>query len=327
MDYPPWNHSDRRACNGTSDWPEMTCRLFVTLVLVLLISACSIQKLAVDALADSLAASGDVYASDEDPELVRDALPFALKTIEGLLAEMPDHRQLLLSACSGFVGYANAFVQVEAEQLEEIDYRESERQYARALALYLRGRDYCFRSMELQWSGIVDRLSKSPETAVEAFGEQDVSLVFWTGAAWGSAISIGMDRPDLVADFPAVRALMDRALALDESFDRGAIHGVLITLNSLPESMGGSPERARFHFERAVELSDGLSVGPYVSLAESVVVAEQDWQEFRDLLETALAIDPDKAPSIRLLNAIGQQRAQWLLDRIDVFFIEYPIEE
>ena len=76
-----------------------------------------------------------------------------------------------------------------------------------------------------------------------------------------------------------------------------------------------------------MELSDGLSVGPYVSLAESVVVAEQDWQEFRDLLETALAIDPNRAPSIRLLNTIGQQRAEWLLERIDLFFIDYPAED
>jgi len=302
---------------------QLTCLL----ALVLVMGACSIQNLAVNALADSLAASGDVYASDEDPELVRAALPFALKTIEGLLEEMPDHRQLLLSACSGFTGYANAFVQVEAEQLEEIDYRESERQYARALALYLRARDYCFRSLELEWPGIVDSLSTDPVRAVDVFESQDVSLIFWTGAAWGGAIGIGMDRPDLVADFPAVRALMDRALVLDESFDHGAIHGVLITLNSLPESMGGSPDQARVHFERAVELSDGLSVGPYVSLAESVVVAEQNWQEFRDLLETALAIDPDEAPSIRLLNAIGQQRAEWLLERIDLFFIDYPVED
>ena len=288
---------------------------------------CSIQNLAVNALADSLAASGDVYASDEDPELVRAALPFALKTIEGLLAEMPEHRQLLLSACSGFTGYANAFVQVEAEKLEEIDYRESERQYARALALYLRGRDYCFRSLELGWPGIVERLSTDPGAAVGVFEKPDVPLIFWTGAAWGGAIAIGMDRPDLVADFPAVQALMGRAVSLDEAFDHGALHGVLITLSSLPESMGGSPEQARVHFERAVELSQGLSVGPYVSLAESVVVAEQDWREFRDLLETALGIDPDAAPSIRLLNTIGQQRAQWLLDRIDLYFIDYPVED
>jgi predicted anti-sigma-YlaC factor YlaD len=302
-------------------------RVALLVGLATLVPGCSIQNLAVDALADSLAASGDVYASDEDPELVRDALPFALKTIEGLLAEMPEHRGLLLSACSGFTGYANAFVQVDAERLEEVDYRESERQYARALALYLRARDYCFRSLEEGWPGIVGRLTIDPVAAVRVFERDDVPLIFWTGAAWGGAISIGMDRPDLVADVPAVQALMNRALALDEAWDHGAVHGVLISLNSLPESLGGSPDKARYHFERAVELSHGASVGPYVSLAEGIVVSEQNWQEFQELLETALAIDPEAAPSIRLLNVIGQQRAAWLLDRIDHYFIDYPAED
>ena len=327
MDYLSCKHVDRQGGSRLAGRFAVDLQLALVAALVLLMGGCSIQKLAVNALGDSLASSGDVFTSDEDPELVRDAMPFTMKTIEMLLAESPDNRQLLLSACSLFTGYANLFVQVEAERLEEIDYQESERQYRRALGLYLRGRDYCFRSLELQWPGIIDRLATDPTAAVEVFEIEDVSLIFLTGASWGGAIAIGMDRPDLVADFPAVRALMDRALVLDESYDQGAIHGVLITLNSLPESMGGSPDRARFHFERAVELSDGLSVGPYVSLAESVVVAEQNWEEFRDLLETALSIDPDEAPAIRLLNTIGQQRAQWLLERIDLFFIDYPIEE
>ena len=81
-----------------------------------------------------------------------------------------------------------------------------------------------------------------------------------------------------------VRALMQRALQLDEAYDLGAIHGVLIALEALPEAMGGSPQRARKHFDRAVELSRGLSVGPYVTLASTVVVAEQDWQEFQHRL-------------------------------------------
>ena len=293
-------------------------------VLLLSLSGCSIRSMAINSLADSLAASGDVFASDEDPELVRDATPFALKTIESLLAERPDHAQLLLAACSGFTQYAYAFVQVDAEQLQEDDYEESERQYDRAQALYLRGRDYCFRLLENKWPGIVGELSTTPESAVEVFDKSDVELIFWTGASWGAAIAIGQDRPDLVADLPAVKALMGRALVLDEAFDQGAIHGALISLNALPEAMGGSPERARHHFQRAVQLSSGASAGPYVSLAQGVVVVEQNWQEFQSLLETAVAIDPETAPSIRLVNAIEQERAQWLLERIALYFVDYP---
>lgn len=299
----------------------------MSVLLALALPGCSIRSMAIDSLADSLAGSGDVFAADEDPELVRDATPFALKTIETLLAEKPKHQQLLLSACSGFTQYAYAFVQVEAEQMQEEDYRESEKQYQRALALYLRGRDYCFRLLEAKWPGILERLTQDPGSAVGVFRADDVELIFWTGAAWGGAISIGQDRPELVADLPAVQALMTRALELDEGFDRGAIHGVLISLYALPEAMGGSPDQARHHFQRAVDLSAGASAGPYVSLAESVVISEQDWQEFQALLGEALAVDPELDPSIRLLNAIEQERARWLLDRIDLYFVDYPLAE
>jgi len=97
------------------------------LVVALLLSGCSIRGLAINALADSLAASGDVYAADGDPELIRQATPFALTTIEGLLAEKPDHPSLLLSACRGFTQYAYAFVELDAERLQESDFEAAER--------------------------------------------------------------------------------------------------------------------------------------------------------------------------------------------------------
>ena len=308
----------------TSKLDQRVGSLSALSLLLLASMGCSVRSIAINSLADALAESGDVYAADGDPELVADATPFALKTIESLLAEKPDHPQLLLSACSGFTQYAYAFVQVEAERLQEDDYRESERQYQRALNLYLRGRDYCFRRLENEWPGIIGKLKTDPGAAVGVFGRDDVEVIFWSGAAWGGAIAIGQDRPDLVADLPAVQSLMERALELDETFDGGAIHGVMIALYALPEAMGGSPTQAREHFERAVEISGGTSAGPYVSLATTVVVAEQDWQEYRDLLQTALAIDPSRAPEIRLVNTIEQRRARWLLDRIDHYFLDYP---
>lgn len=287
---------------------------------------CSIRGLAVNALADSLAASGDVFASDEDPELVRDALPFALKTIETLLEEKPRHQGLLLSACQGFTQYAHAFVESESERLEEEDYAASRRERERALKLYLRARDYCLRSLEIESPGIRGRLEAEPAGALAGFGVEKVPLLFWTGAAWGSAVSLGQDKPTIVVDLPAVRALMDRALELDETYDRGAVHAAMIALEALPEAMGGSPERARRHFERAVELSRGRDAGPYVTLAESVVVAAQDWREFQRLLELALAVDPDAEPRLRLANTLAQRRARWLLDRIGDLFFAYEDE-
>jgi predicted anti-sigma-YlaC factor YlaD len=156
--------------------------------------------------------------------------------------------------------------------------------------------------------------------AVARARKDDVPLLYWTAAAWGAAISLGIDRPDLAVDFPSVRALADRALALDATWNKGAIHELMITLDSLPEALGGNPQRARDHFKTAIEMQKGLSPGPYVTLATGVSVPAQDRPEYERLLKEALAIDPEKDPSNRLVTLVYQRRARVLLDRIDEKF-------
>jgi predicted anti-sigma-YlaC factor YlaD len=118
-----------------------------------------------------------------------------------------------------------------------------------------------------------------------------------------------------------VRALLECALQLDESWNAGALHEAMITIESL-ELLGGSEDRARRHFERAVLLQRGHSPGPFVALAMGVSVGNQDRAEFERLLGDALAIDPNADPSNRLGTIITQDRARWLLDHIDALFSE-----
>jgi len=297
-------------------------RTALALSLVLAGAGCSLRSMAVNTIADTLAESSAAYASDNDPELVRSALPFSLKTIESLLVTSPNHKGLLLSACSGFASYANLFIDTEAVLVEYADFARAAELKARALKMYVRARDYCLRRLELGYAGITRRLQVDPHAAVQVAGIEDVPVLFWLGATWGLAISRASGQPALAADLPAVRALMERALQLDEGFDRGAIHGAMIVLEALPEAMGASPDRARRHFERAVELSDGLSAGPYVTYASSVLVAQQNRKQFVELLERALAIDPDAAPPMRLQNLISQELARHLLTHVDDLFLE-----
>jgi hypothetical protein len=62
---------------------------------LLLLAGCSVRQVAVNWIGDALAGGGGVYASDDDPELIREALPFGLKTFESLLESAPEHRGLL----------------------------------------------------------------------------------------------------------------------------------------------------------------------------------------------------------------------------------------
>ncbi len=297
-------------------------------VLVLLLAVasvgCSVRGMAVNAMADAMSASGDGFATDNDPELVRDAVPFALKTMESLLAEPPEHEGLLLALTRGFTQYGYAFIEVEAIPFQNRQPSEYRERMARALRMYVRARDYGLRLLDLRRPGMPDALRMNPDSAAALTRPDDVPAMYWTAAAWGAAIAAGSDDPALLADFPAVRALLRRSIELDPSYDDGALHEAMIALESVSPLMGGSPERARAHFERAVSLSDGQKAGPYVSLASGVAVAQQDRREFEGLLEKALEVDPDAEPRFRLANLIAQRRARYLLERADYLFFSDP---
>ena len=290
--------------------------------MAVVLGGCSLRRVAVNVAGNALASGGAGWASDEDPELVREALPFALKTMESLLAQSPRHRGLLLGACSGFTQYAYAFVQSEADYLEAADLAAATAMRARAQKLFLRARDYGLRGLEVDHPGLRQGLQRD-QAAVEAVREpQAVALLYWTGVAWGAAISLQKDNADLVADLPVTAALVRRALALDERFGGGAGYDFFIAYEGgRPAAAGGSVERARMAFERAVELSGGRRAAPYVGFAETVCVATQDRPEFERLLNLALAIDVRIPGPDRLANLLAQRRARWLLGRIDELFI------
>jgi len=285
-------------------------------------SSCSLKTMAMNTVAGALSSTGDVFTRDNDPDLVRGALPFALKLYETLLDSLPKNADLLVATCSGFTEYGYAFVETDADVLGEAHHDEAKALRERALKMYVRAHDYCLRAMEVRYPGIRQRLMKDSAAALAKTKKQDVPMLYWTAASWGAAISLGVDQPDLVIDLPTVRALAERALALDDTWNHGAIHEAMISLESLPEALGGSPERARQHFTRAVEIQNGSSPGPYVALAKGVAVPAQNREEFTTLLNQALAIDPEKDPSNRLVTLITQRRARALLDQIDALILK-----
>lgn len=302
--------------------PVLRSPLFPLILIGLMAQGCSVQQFAVDRLGDALAGGGETFSSDDDPELVKAAAPFSLKLMETLLAESPRHEKLLLAAAKGFVQYGYAFVQQEADKAADVDFAESERLNRRARNLYLRARNYALRGLEVRHSGIVDKLRQDPEEALRPARKRDVPLLYWTAAAWGAAISVSKDDPDLIADQPIVEALIDRALALDAEFESGAIHAFLISYEMARQGAEGPPEkRSREHFLQAVSLSQGQLAGPYVTFAEAVCVYQQNVDEFRTLLEEALAVDVDARPEWRLENLVMQERAGWLLAKTDELFL------
>ncbi|MAG69887.1 MAG: TRAP transporter TatT component family protein [Vicinamibacterales bacterium] len=289
------------------------------------LSGCSLKTYAINMVGDALAEGDSVYESDEDLELVGDALPFGLKLTESLLVESPEHRGLLLTACRGFTLYSYAYVDYPAEVAMETDITRGRVMRDRARRLYLRALGYCLRGLERDHRGFGARLVGEPDAAAAAIEpgdeDRDLPLMYWTAAALGLGISVSPGSAAMLARLPEVEAVLERALELDEAWDSGALHEFMVVFaGAVPRPT--DYDEIRRHYDRALALSGGRSAGLHVAYAEAVSVPTQDSAEFREMMDLALAVDPDEDPDNRLVNLIAQRRATWLLDRIEDLFLE-----
>jgi predicted anti-sigma-YlaC factor YlaD len=310
--------------------PALQPELFPGLILLLpalvalcALTGCSVRQVALNQAADALAGSGTAFASDDDPDLIRDAAPFSLKLMDSVLEDNPKHVGLLTAAAKGYTQYAFAFVQQDGEELEDTDVAHATERFNRARRLYLRARRYALRGLDSAHLGMVAALEHDPRIAVKQAQPQDVPLLYWSAASTGAWIGLSKDDATAVAQLPVMEALIDRALELDESWDQGAIHTFLISYELVRAQRGADPvARSRAHFERAIALSHGKQAAPYVALAESVSVSQQNRAEFERLLQQALAVDIEAERESRLANMVMQRRARWLLSRTDQLFTE-----
>jgi predicted anti-sigma-YlaC factor YlaD len=219
--------------------------------------------------------------------------------------------------------YANAFVQGPAERLPQARYAEREEAKERAKRLYLRGLNLLYRGLELKYPGF--SASFQGGTLGEFLPKmtiKDIPALYWSAAGGLSAFSLNPFDMTLGVRIPEFLALVNRAYELNPDYNSGALDEFLLLFHaSIPESMGGDKSKIDFHYQNALEKSQGGSAGTYVSYAQAVLIPAQNYDKFKELLDTALAIDVNKNPSTRLVNILAQQKARYLLDSAYMFFI------
>jgi len=276
---------------------------------LILLAGCSPKQMSLNRMAYALASATSVYESDNDVEFVRVAAPSTLKTIEMLLSQSPDHPELLLTACSGFTQYSYGFLHVESE-VRAADPAAAADLRSRAGRMYQRARGYCLHGLEVRHPGMtLKALAADPAATLKAATVDDVPWLYWTAAAWGADLALAPNQMLRITEVASVRALLNRAKALNDSWEQGAIYEGLIAFDALPPLLGGSPAAARADFDKAMQLSDRKSVFAYVALAATIT----DPAEKKRLLESALAIDVAALTSRRLTNLIAQRYARALL--------------
>lgn len=255
-------------------------------------------------IANSLAKA---ILSQNDQDTVREGGPAYLLLFDGLIEADPSNPQLLMSGSSLYVSYATAFVEdpERARRLTDKGFRYSARAICRlrpaACGVYLR-----------PYSEYVDFLATTDRS--------DVPALYQLGTSWAARIETHRDDWNAIADIPKVEATLRRVVALDETYEDGAAHAYLGALAIImPPTLGGRPEQARTHFERAIELSGGRNLMIKVNFAERYgrVMFDRDLHD--RLLREVLAASPN-APELTLVNTLAKDRARTLLETADDYF-------
>ncbi len=288
--------------------------------MVIFIIGCSPKKLLLkqfDGVFDSIEY---VYLTDDDPQLVKEAFPFNLKIIEILLNQDPDNREMLLTALSSFTMYAYGFLMEDAEKLSIDDYKAGNEVYDRANKLFKRAMQYGLHGMELKYPEFTIWLEKR-EIEKNPFVEEDITYLYWLSAALGGLIASSHGNPIYVVDLPKVGWLLEKSMAIDESWNNGALYSAMISFTmSRPDAVENREQVARDYFNKAVQASSGEDCSVFVRYAESVCINNQNKDEFIENLNYVLNFNVESAKELRLTNTMAKSRAKWLMGRIDELF-------
>ena len=313
-----------------------------------MLSCASVRRSAVRSVSDMLSSPGgtSAFTSDDDPQLVADSLPLALKLHEILLDQDTENAALAAATGRNYVMYSGAFVQIPAQMIEDEYWREADEARRRAKKLFRRGRKYLLQSLDMNHDDFLVTLETGDyDGAMAMLTEDDASTAYWAALAWLGMASTDPFDIELATTLDKAVLLLLRSLELDET--NSGIHDVMIQVHlTLPSAVTAamrdrSPvtaafmdtyydaagvdkepqNRAFYHYYRALSLSEGADASPHITMATAMSMKDQDVKGFRRYLNQALAIDPEAHPDRRLMTIIYQEKAQWLLDNIENFFL------
>ena len=280
--------------------------IFFTLAIV---AACIPNKqMTVGSAATLLEDVSDSASKQSDLRVIREGMPAYLMLIDGMVEAVPRNARLLLTAAQAYASFASAFVE------------ETDTEYARTL--YEKAKKYALRALELR--GLKNPVLKpfdAFEEALNRLGKDDVPYMFWTATCWGSWIQLSLGSMAAVAELPRVEALMKRVLVLDEQFYFGGPHLFMgIWFASRPKMAGGDLTRARYHFQKALEFSQGKFLMTQVYYADQYARKTFDKKLFVATLQSVLETPADIIPKLTLLNTVAHKKAKELLEQVDSYF-------
>ncbi len=282
----------------------MSRTLAAALVAILVSGCASLINSATSRMADNVTLA---ILNQDDLETVRAGAPAYMLMIDGLIAGSPDEADLLLSGAKLYGSYTTAFID-EPERAQRLAERALE--YAQR-ALCLEVRAVC--------AALDEKLAEF-RLSLATTDRGDLKVLYGFAAAWAGWIEVNARDWNAIARVSKMAALFEHCLTLDESWDGGGAHLYLGVVKSLmPPALGGKPDEARAHFERALEISAGRNLMVRVLMAEHYARAVFDRQLHDDLLTTVIDAEAEY-PGYTLINMLAKREAKRLLAESGEYF-------
>lgn len=286
----------------------MNVRLFKQLILlfmVLSITACG--RVITNAKIEFSQDLSATILEFDDPETIKKGVPAYLILISSMIKGDPDNPDLLESGAKLYGAYASGFT----------DSNESKK------ALSNRAFSYASRAMCIRNAGFCDVKSISYfeyEKRLNTVGASQVKPLFIFVSSWAGVIEANSSDWNAVAELPKVKAGIMRVIDIDETVNAGNAHLYMAVMESLlPPTLGGKPELAKKHFDRAIEISNGENQMARVLYAEKYARMMFDRELHDKLLKQVVESDTGPQDQI-LINTLAKQRAAELLLHADEYF-------
>ncbi len=265
-----------------------------------------------------------VFESEGDVEVAETSGLAMIKTLEVFNYHNPTNKAYLNLLARSYATYAFGFLENRMTQYQFKDPERYKVYFERAKNFYKKGKAFGMALLKEDDKKLVEAISKGVDPVrnrMKHYDRQDIEPVFWTAFNWGSLINLSKDDIVAVADLALVEAMMARILEVYPSFFYGGPHmfyGVYYA--SRPAMLGGSPEKARKHFDEAAKITGGKMLMVYALEAQFLSVQTMDKQLFGDMIDKVNAGSVDALPEQRLANALAKERVKFLRDNETKYF-------
>ena len=299
-------------------------RFALVLVLIAASTGCDLGKITVSTTAKVLVRAQPALQQESDYELARQAIPGALKTVEGFWVVDPGNKNLIKILTEGYCQYGTAFVEDdwEAAQLNK-DLRAVDYNNERSTKIFSRCLNYALLTLGKRWQRDLFADDATLKALLQDDGKAGKRFaMMYAGFALGSIINHNLTRVDLLGYLPTVEAILNRVVELDQKkLPKDLAHAALpyVALGMIhtgrPAAMGGEPDRARGYFEKALQITGGKFLLARALMAYRVGLAKGDRKFFHDQLKQVLETPPSVWPEQRLANEVAHRKARRYLSK------------